>query len=171
MIEMTLRTPDALDAIRSIVEEVPEAIVGAGSIRNVRQMELAIKAGASFLVSPGASDDLLRSASRSAVQLLPGVATATEAMRAADEGYRRLKFFPAEAAGGVATLNAWRGPLHDLLFCPTGGISQRSAPSYLGCPNVICVGGSWLTPGDAVTGERWSEITSLARESLVLPRR
>ena len=166
VIEMTLRTPDALDAIARIAAEVPEVVIGAGSIRSVIQIERAIAAGAVFLVSPGTSGHLLREAASCGIPFLPGVATASEALEAADAGFRHLKFFPAEAAGGVAVLDAWRGPLPELIFCPTGGIDLQSAPRYLSRSNVGCIGGSWLTPADAIENSRWADITHLARDTL-----
>lgn len=160
VLEVTLRTPDALACIRRILDEVEGAVVGAGTVLNRRDLDAAEEAGAVFTVSPGLTEELAR-ADRS-VPLLPGVATPAEAMRAADAGFTRLKFFPAVPAGGVAMLKAMSGPLPHLRFCPTGGIEAATAPEFLALANVPCVGGSWLAPAGAVRGGDWSEISRLA---------
>lgn len=169
-IEITLRTPAALDAIRAASAEVPEAIVGAGTILNAKQFALAQEAGAKFIVSPGFTPALADAASDSDVPLLPGAITPSEIMAAADRGYSLLKFFPAEQAGGAAFLKALSSPLAGIRFCPTGGIGAKNAADYLSLPNVICVGGSWVAPDDLVAEGRWDEIEALAKNAAALPR-
>jgi 2-dehydro-3-deoxyphosphogluconate aldolase/(4S)-4-hydroxy-2-oxoglutarate aldolase len=164
-IEVTLRTPAALDAIRAIAAEVEGAVVGCGTALSARDLLAAQQAGARFAVSPGTSPRLLDAAEDSALPLLPGVATASEAMALLERGYRHLKFFPAVAAGGFKLLGAWASPLPQICFCPTGGISLSSAPDFLRLPNVICVGGSWLTPADKLATGDWAGIELLAREA------
>ncbi len=166
VIEVTLRTPAGLDAIARIAAEVPEAIVGAGTVLSGAQAERSQKAGATFLVSPGLTPNLLAAVADLGIPLLPGIATPGEAMLALESGLSRLKFFPAEPAGGVPMLKALHGPLGELRFCPTGGIDLEAAPSYLACPNVVCVGGSWLTPAKAVAEGAWAVITDEARRSV-----
>ncbi len=168
VIEVTLRTPVALDAIRRIAAEVPEAVIGAGTVRSPEDVEAAAGAGARFLVSPGTTPGLLAAMLASGVPFLPGVATATEAMTLAERGVRELKFFPAEPAGGVAYLKSLSGPLPDVRFCPTGGITPSNAPAYLALPNVGCVGGSWLTPRSLVTAGDFARIEKLASEAAAL---
>ncbi|MEN3539220.1 bifunctional 4-hydroxy-2-oxoglutarate aldolase/2-dehydro-3-deoxy-phosphogluconate aldolase [Microbispora sp. ZYX-F-249] len=168
VIEVTLRTPAALDAIRRIAAEVPEAVVGAGTVRSPEDVEAATEAGARFLVSPGTTPGLLAAMLAAGVPFLPGVATATEAMTLAERGVRELKFFPAEPAGGVTYLKALSGPLPDVRFCPTGGITPSNAPAYLALPNVGCVGGSWLTPRSLVTAGDFARIEKLASEAAAL---
>ncbi|KAB8187056.1 bifunctional 4-hydroxy-2-oxoglutarate aldolase/2-dehydro-3-deoxy-phosphogluconate aldolase [Microbispora catharanthi] len=168
VIEVTLRTPVALDAIRRIAAEVPEAVIGAGTVRSPEDVEAAAGAGARFLVSPGTTPGLLAAMLASGVPFLPGVATATEAMTLAERGVRELKFFPAEPAGGVAYLKSLGGPLPDVRFCPTGGITPSNAPAYLALPNVGCVGGSWLTPRSLVTAGDFARIEKLASEAAAL---
>jgi 2-dehydro-3-deoxyphosphogluconate aldolase / (4S)-4-hydroxy-2-oxoglutarate aldolase len=162
-IEVTLRTTLALEAIRAIAAEVPDAVVGAGTIIDPRQIEAALKAGARFLVSPGSTDRLIAEAARSHAALLPGAATASEAMRLLEAGFAFQKFFPAASSGGAAALAALAAPLPQIRFCPTGGIAAQDAPTYLRLSNVLCVGGSWLTPADALAGEDWVRIRLLAR--------
>lgn len=169
-IEITLRTPAALDAIRAAAAEVPEAVVGAGTILNAAQFAQAEAAGARFIVSPGLTRELAARAATSEVPLLPGAVTASEIMAAAELGYSVLKFFPAEQAGGAGYLKALSSPLAGIRFCPTGGIGAGNAGHYLGLPNVICVGGSWVAPEDAVAAGRWDEIEQLAREASRLGR-
>lgn len=169
-IEITLRTPSALEAIRRVAGEVPEMVVGAGTILSPADAEAAAKAGARFLVSPGLTPALLMAAGGFSVPLLPGVATASEAMTARDAGFRLLKLFPAEAVGGKALLKGIGGPLPDLGFCPTGGITLESAPGYLALPNVRCVGGSWLAPEAAIAAGDWASITALARGAAALAK-
>jgi 2-dehydro-3-deoxyphosphogluconate aldolase / (4S)-4-hydroxy-2-oxoglutarate aldolase len=167
-IEVTLRTPAALDAIRAIASEVEGAVVGVGTVLTAKDLHAAEQAGARFAVSPGVSPNLLAAADNSALPLLPGVATASEAMAMLERGYRHLKFFPAVPAGGTKLLGAWASPLPQLRFCPTGGISLTSAPDFLALPNVVCVGGSWLTPNDKLKSGDWSGIEQLAREAALL---
>jgi 2-dehydro-3-deoxyphosphogluconate aldolase/(4S)-4-hydroxy-2-oxoglutarate aldolase len=167
-IELTLRTTAALDAIRAIVDEVPGILVGAGTIVKPGQAKLAMDAGAQFLVSPGATGSLLHAMQDTGLPFLPGTATVSEAMAALEVGITELKFFPAEASGGVAFLKAIASPVPAARFCPTGGITAASAPSYLALPNVGCVGGSWLTPADAVASGDWDRITTLAAEAAAL---
>lgn len=164
-IEVTLRTPAALDAIRAIAAEVEGVVVGCGTALTARDLLAAQQAGARFAVSPGTSPRLLDAADDSALPLLPGVATASEAMALLERGYRHLKFFPAVPAGGFKLVGAWASPLPQIRFCPTGGISLSSAPDFLRLPNVICVGGSWLTPPDKLAAGDWAGIELLAREA------
>ena len=165
VLEITLRTPQALDAIRAMRDEVAGAVLGAGTITEPAQVDAAIKAGATFLVSPGMSPRLLPAALESAVAFLPGIATASEAMTLMESGFRALKFFPAEAAGGVKYLSSLGGPLGDLRFCPTGGIDAEKAKAYLAQKNVLCVGGSWMVPASALSAGDFVRIESLAREA------
>lgn len=164
-LEITLRSDAALPAISLIRQEVPEALVGVGTIRNARQWDAAVKAGASFGVSPGLTADIAAAVKASGLPFLPGVATASESMYAADQGFDVQKLFPAEAVGGVTLLKALHGPLPDIMFCPTGGINADNAGKYLALPNVKCVGGSWLTPKEAVQNRQWSVITNLAKQA------
>ncbi|MDI6027282.1 2-dehydro-3-deoxy-phosphogluconate aldolase [Corticibacterium sp. UT-5YL-CI-8] len=164
-IEITLRTPEALEAIRRAAGEVEEAIVGAGTILEPRQFEEAVAAGSKFIVSPGVTQNLLSAAAASEVPLLPGAITPGEIMAARDAGLDFLKFFPAEQAGGVAFLKALSSPIQDVKFCPTGGVSAKNAKDYLSLPNVICVGGSWVAPDDLVKAGDWDAIEALAREA------
>jgi 2-dehydro-3-deoxyphosphogluconate aldolase / (4S)-4-hydroxy-2-oxoglutarate aldolase len=167
-IEVTLRTPAALDAIRAIASEVEGAVVGVGTVLSAKDLHAAEQAGARFAVSPGVSPNLLAAADNSALPLLPGAATASEVMSLLERGYRHLKFFPAVPAGGAKLLGAWASPLPQVRFCPTGGISLSSAPDFLGLPNVLCVGGSWLTPADKLKSGDWNGIEQLAREAALL---
>jgi 2-dehydro-3-deoxyphosphogluconate aldolase/(4S)-4-hydroxy-2-oxoglutarate aldolase len=167
-IEITLRTPAALEAVRAVADEVEGAEVGAGTILNVAQWEAAVDAGSKFIVSPGTTQELLDVARNSHVPLLPGAATASEVMALREEGYKVLKFFPAEQAGGAAYLKALSSPLAGTLFCPTGGISLKNARDYLSLPNIICVGGSWVAPKELVAAGDWAGITKLAAEAAAL---
>lgn len=167
-IEVTLRTPVALDAIRAAAAEVPEAIVGAGTILNARQFAQAEEAGARFIVSPGTTPELIEAAGSSDVPLLPGAVTSSEIMAALERGYSVLKFFPAEQAGGAAYLKSLSSPLADVRFCPTGGIGSGNARTYLDLPNVICVGGSWVAPDKLLSDGAWEEIERLARDAAAL---
>ena len=169
VLEVTLRTPAAL-ACMTAMASIPGAIVGAGTVLDEDQLRAAINGGAQFLVSPGGSPKLLDAAARSSVPLLPGIATAGEAMTLMERGYRRLKFFPAEQAGGADYVKALASPLQALKFCPTGGITLAKAPAYLQLPNVICVGGSWVAPADAIKVGDWARIETLAREAAGLAR-
>lgn len=167
-IEITMRTPAALDAVKAVAEEVEGAHVGAGTILNARDFEAAVKAGSTFIVSPGVAPGVLSAAKDSAVPLLPGAATASEVMTLREAGYDVLKFFPAEQAGGSAYLKALSSPLAGTLFCPTGGISLKNARDYLKLPNVVCVGGSWVAPKELVSAGDWAGITKLASEAAAL---
>ncbi|MFC8781360.1 bifunctional 4-hydroxy-2-oxoglutarate aldolase/2-dehydro-3-deoxy-phosphogluconate aldolase [Streptomyces nigra] len=169
-IEVTLRTPGALDAIRAVADAVPEAVVGAGTVLTPEQVTRSVEAGARFLVSPGWTDSLLDAMRASGVPYLPGVSTASEVLALLERGVRELKFFPAEAAGGTAYLKSLYGPLPQVRFCPTGGIGPGSAPDYLALPNVACVGGSWMLPADAVAARDWARVETLAREAAGLGR-
>lgn len=168
VIELTLRTPAALDALKAMKQAEPELIVGMGTLRQPEQVEQSLKAGADFLVSPGLSPRLAEALIRSRAPVLPGVGTISEAMAAYDLGFPALKFFPAEPAGGIAYLKALHGPLPDLVFCPTGGISRERAPDYLALPNVACVGGSWIASGEDVAEGRWDAITGNARAAAAM---
>lgn len=171
VLEITLRTPCALDAITAMVEALPaDAVIGAGTIITPKDLEAAIKAGSTFLVSPGTTPALIEAAKASPVPLLAGVATPTEAMNLYVQGFTHQKFFPAEAAGGVPMLKSIGGPLPQITFCPTGGIDLAKAPSYLALPNVACVGGTWMAPKELMKAGRWDEIERLAREAASLPR-
>ncbi len=168
VLEITLRTPAALAAIEAIARGLPEAIVGAGTVRGAADADAAAAAGARFAVSPGCTPAVVDACLGAGLPLLPGAATATEVMLAAESGHSFLKFFPASAAGGAAMLKAWASPFADISFCPTGGITAATAPSFLALPNVKVVGGSWLTPADALSSGDWSRITRLAREAAAL---
>ena len=168
VLEVTLRTPVALDCIRAIAAEVPEAVVGAGTLRTPADADQVHAAGAQFAVSPGYSSRLAAACQERALPLLPGVASSSEIMQATEEGASFLKFFPAMAAGGTAMLKAWASVFGDVAFCPTGGITLATAPELLALPNVLCVGGSWLTPAAAVREGQWAVITRLAREASAL---
>ncbi|MEU9639769.1 bifunctional 4-hydroxy-2-oxoglutarate aldolase/2-dehydro-3-deoxy-phosphogluconate aldolase [Streptomyces tendae] len=167
-IEVTLRTPVALDAIGTIAGEVPGAVVGAGTVITPEQVADVVAAGARFLVSPGWTDVLLEAMRGSGVPFLPGVSTTSEVVALLERGVREMKFFPAEAAGGTAYLKALAAPLPQARFCPTGGITPASAPEYLALPNVGCVGGSWMLPKDAVADRDWGRVETLAREAAAL---
>ncbi|NEA62006.1 bifunctional 4-hydroxy-2-oxoglutarate aldolase/2-dehydro-3-deoxy-phosphogluconate aldolase [Streptomyces sp. SID12488] len=164
-IEVTLRTPVALDAIRAIADGVPGAVVGAGTVISPAQVSDALAAGARFLVSPGWTDVLLESMRASGVPFLPGVSTTSEVVALLERGVREMKFFPAEAAGGTAYLKSLSGPLPQARFCPTGGIGPANAPEYLALPNVGCVGGSWMLPADAIAARDWGRVETLARQA------
>jgi len=168
VLEVTLRTEHGLPAIRAIAEQVPQAIVGVGTLTQPDEFAAARDAGAVFGVSPGLTPSLIQAARTSGLPLLPGVMTPSEVMTAREAGFRQLKLFPAVPAGGVGMLNAIAGPLPDMMFCPTGGISQETAAQFLACNNVACVGGSWLTPKDALQAGDWTRITALARAASAL---
>ncbi|MEV6651096.1 bifunctional 4-hydroxy-2-oxoglutarate aldolase/2-dehydro-3-deoxy-phosphogluconate aldolase [Streptomyces sp. NPDC051219] len=167
-IEVTLRTPAALDAIRAIAAEVPDALVGAGTVITPEAVAESVAAGARFLVSPGWSDRLLDAMRASGVPFLPGVSTTSEVVTLLERGVTEMKFFPAEAAGGTAYLKSLAGPLPRARFCPTGGITSASAPSYLALPNVGCVGGTWMLPQDAITTHDWPRVQALAKAAATL---
>jgi len=170
VLEVTLRTAHALQAIEEMAK-VPGAVVGSGTVRTPLQMGHSVDAGCQFMVSPGASPRLLEAAEEHKIPLLPGIGTPTEAMTASEHGYSFLKFFPAEALGGVKVLKAYASPLPDITFCPTGGIDMAKAPEYLALPNVICVGGSWVMPNDAIASGDWKRIEQLAREASQLGKK
>ena len=171
VLEITLRTEAALEALRAIVAEVPEAIVGAGTVLNPAQLEQVQRAGARFAVSPGCTAALAAAARSSGLPFLPGVQTVSEAMKLADQGFQLLKFFPADAAGGMTWLQAVGAPLAGLSFCPTGGITAGTAPSYLALANVACVGGSWVAPRVAVATGDWQSVERLAAAASTLKGR
>jgi 2-dehydro-3-deoxyphosphogluconate aldolase/(4S)-4-hydroxy-2-oxoglutarate aldolase len=168
VIEVTLRTPAGLLAIKRIAQEVPEAVVGAGTLLTRADVSAAVDAGSRFLVSPGCTPGLLEAMLGSGVPVLPAAATASEVMALLERGLTHAKFFPACPAGGVAYLKALAGPLPMMRFCPTGGIDLASAPEFLALPNVVCVGGSWLTPADAVAAGDWNRVERLARQAAAL---
>ena len=168
-LEVTMRTPVALEAIRAM-SAIPGAIVGAGTVLDAEQARAAVAAGARFLVSPGSTTELIDAAIALGVPILPGVATASEAMVARDKGLRVLKFFPAGPAGGPNYLKALASPLQKIQFCPTGGVSRDNAGDYLKLANVVCVGGSWVAPADAVKAGDWARIERLAREAAALKK-
>lgn len=168
VLEITLRTPVALDAIRRIKAEVPGAIVGAGTIINTETLQQALDAGAEFIVSPGVTDSVIDAAIASGVPILPGVITPSEVMKLLEKGITAMKFFPAEAAGGIPMLKSLGGPLPQVTFCPTGGVNPKNAPEYLALSNVACVGGSWMAPAELVDAGDWAEITRRAAEAAKL---
>lgn len=168
VIELTLRTPVALDAIAAIAAEVPEILIGAGTIVTPGQVKLAVDAGAQFLVSPGSTPALLAAMGDSGVPFLPGTSTVSEALAVLEAGFTEMKFFPAEASGGAAYLSSISSPLPAARFCPTGGITAATAASYLALPNVGCVGGSWLTPRGALAAGDWDRVSELAAQAAAL---
>lgn len=169
-IEVTLRTPAALDAVAAITADVPDMIVGTGTVLTSSDLQKSAKAGASFAVSPGLTNSLATAAKErmETLPLLPGTATASEVMIALDHGFERLKFFPAAAAGGLSLLNSLASPLPQARFCPTGGITIQTAADYLSSPNIFCVGGSWLTPPSLLNAKAWDEVEALARQASAL---
>ena len=170
MLEVTLRTPQALACIEAIARELPEAVIGAGTVRTKSDAQAAAMAGARFAVSPGYSHAVGQACRDVGLALLPGVATGSEIMMAQEDGFTELKFFPAMQAGGPAMLKAWSGPFFDVRFCPTGGVSLQNAPEFLGLPNVVCVGGSWLVPTEALVQGDWARITQRARDTHILKK-
>ncbi|GAA9167855.1 bifunctional 4-hydroxy-2-oxoglutarate aldolase/2-dehydro-3-deoxy-phosphogluconate aldolase [Helicobacter pylori] len=168
IIEVTLRSSCALEAIELIAKNVPKMRVGAGTILNPTQLEQAQNRGAEFLISPGLTIKLLEHAKKKDMPLIPGVSSSSEVMQALELGYNALKFFPAEYCGGVKLLNAFNGPFKGVKFCPTGGISADNMHSYLNLENVLCVGGSWLTPKNLIQNKEWDKITEICKRSLVL---
>ncbi len=168
MLEVTLRTPQALACIEAIAREVPEAVVGAGTVRSRADAQSAARAGARFAVSPGYTSAVGQACRDVGLALLPGVASGSEIMMAQEDGFTELKFFPAMQAGGPAMLKAWSGPFFDVRFCPTGGVSLQNAGEFLALPNVVCVGGSWLVPADAMAAGDWARITRLAADTAAL---
>ncbi|MDN8618885.1 bifunctional 4-hydroxy-2-oxoglutarate aldolase/2-dehydro-3-deoxy-phosphogluconate aldolase [Variovorax ginsengisoli] len=165
VLELTLRTPVALKAIEAIANEVEGAIIGVGTITRPEDFDASVKAGALFGVSPGLTPELVAASRDSSLPLLPGVMTPSDVIAARAAGFTELKLFPAQQAGGVGMLKALGGPFPELSFCPTGGIGAATAPDFLALPNVVCVGGSWLTPGDAVAARDWGRITALAQDA------
>jgi 2-dehydro-3-deoxyphosphogluconate aldolase/(4S)-4-hydroxy-2-oxoglutarate aldolase len=165
MLEVTLRTPQALACMEAIARDVPEAVLGAGTVRSQADAQAAVNAGARFAVSPGYTSALGQACRALGLPLLPGVSTGSEIMQAQADGYQQLKFFPAVQAGGLAMLKAWSGPFFDVDFCPTGGLTPENAPQFLALPNVRCVGGSWLVPADALAAGDWARITALAAQA------
>ena len=166
VLEIVLRTSVAIDAIRAIVREVPQAITGAGTVLNARDLRAVTAAGAVFAISPGLTTELLDAALRGPIALIPGIATISELMLGLDKGYRQFKFFPAEAAGGIAMLKAIGGPFPQVSFCPTGGISAANYLDYLALKNVACVGGSWIVASDLIEAQNWRAITELAAKTI-----
>ena len=170
VLEVTLRSACAVDAIALIARELTDACVGAGTVLNARDLDAVAQAGARFAISPGATDSLYRAAAECPVPLIPGIATASELMRGLEHGWQRFKFFPAESSGGIGALKGFAGPFAQVRFCPTGGIDAAKAPAYLGLPNVACVGGSWMLPADALAARDWARIGGLARAAAALAR-
>ncbi len=166
VLEVTLRTDAALEAIEKIASEVPEAMIGAGTVTNEEQLKRVEAAGAKFAISPGLTTSLLEAGNRSSVSLIPGISSISELMKGLDLGYRYFKFFPAEASGGIKALKSIGGPFPDVVFCPTGGIGPNNYLDYLALPNVRCAGGSWLAPDDAVESGDWQRITDLAKQAV-----
>lgn len=166
VLEVTLRTPVAMEAIRLLAAEVPQAVVGAGTVTNAAQLQQVVEAGAKFAISPGLTRELLQAGKQAAIPLIPGIASISELMEGTDLGYSHFKFFPAEAAGGVKTLKSIYGPFADIRFCPTGGINEKNFLEYLALPNVKCVGGSWIVPDDAVAAKDWQRITALCKAAV-----
>jgi 2-dehydro-3-deoxyphosphogluconate aldolase/(4S)-4-hydroxy-2-oxoglutarate aldolase len=170
MLEVTLRTPQALACIEAIARDVPDAVVGAGTVRSRADAMAAANAGAQFAVSPGYTSAVGQACRDAGLALLPGVATGSEILMAQEDGYTQLKFFPAMQAGGPAMLKAWSGPFFDVQFCPTGGVTLQNAPEFLAVTNVVCVGGSWLVPADALARGDWAKITQLALDTQALKK-
>ena len=170
MLEVTLRTPQALACIEAIAREVPLAVVGAGTVRSRADAQAAARAGARFAVSPGYTTAVGQACRDAGLALLPGVASASEIMQAQEDGFTELKFFPAMQAGGPAMLKAWSGPFFDVKFCPTGGVTPHNASEFLALSNVVCVGSTWLVPADALASGDWARITRLAGEARALAR-
>lgn len=168
VIEVTLRTKAAIEAVKAIAAEVPDCVVGVGTVTRTADIAAAVAAGAKYLVSPGTPAELAAALADAPVPVLPGCATVSEAMALSAHGFRVLKFFPAEASGGIAWLKSVAAPLPDAKFCPTGGIDAKNIAAYLGCPNVIAAGGSWVAPKDAIGAGDWARITKLAREASAL---
>jgi 2-dehydro-3-deoxyphosphogluconate aldolase/(4S)-4-hydroxy-2-oxoglutarate aldolase len=166
VLEVTLRTPAALDAIAIIAKELPEAVIGSGTVTNRDQLQRSYDAGAKFAISPGLTKDLLQAGNEGKIALIPGISSISELMDGADYGYDHLNYFPAEASGGVKAIQSIGGPFPDIRFCPTGGININNVRDYLALPNVACCGGSWLVTSDIVENKNWSAITQLANQAL-----
>lgn len=171
VLEITLRTPVALEAIRLISQEVKDAVVGVGTITTPEQLKAAEEAGAVFAISPGLTPTLLAAAKQSSIALIPGIASISELMLGMEYGLDHFKFFPAEAAGGIPMLKAIAGPIPQVTFCPTGGISPENYQAYLSLSNVACVGGSWLAPADVVKAKDWAKVTELAKHAVANARK
>jgi len=166
VLEITLRSEAAVEAIRRVSREVPDALVGAGTVASPKDLDAVIEAGAVFAISPGLTPSLLSAANQGPIALIPGISTASELMAGMEKGYKEFKFFPAEAAGGVSMLKSIGGPFPQITFCPTGGISLQNFNDYLALDNVVCVGGSWIVPRDCLESEDWQSITALARDAV-----
>lgn len=166
VLEVTLRTPAAIDVIREIAQNCPDAIVGAGTVTNAQQLKQVTDAGAKFAISPGLTPELLEAGNKGSIALIPGIASISELMIGLDKGYSHFKFFPAEASGGVQSLKSIGGPFPDVRFCPTGGINLTNYKDYLALNNVMCCGGSWLCPDAAIKEKRWTDITELAKQAV-----
>lgn len=166
VLEVTLRTPAALDVIKTIAEEVPDALIGAGTVTNAQQLKAVVEAGAKFAISPGMTAELLKAGQECEIPLIPGISSTSDLMKGKDAGYTHLKFFPAEASGGVKAIKSISGPFPDVVFCPTGGIGPDNYKEYLALGNVKCVGGSWVAPDDAIAEGDWGRITQLAKQAV-----
>ena len=166
VLEVTLRTPAAIDVIKRIAQEVPDSLIGAGTVTNAQQLKAVVEAGAKFSISPGMTADLLKAGMDSEIPLIPGISSTSDLMKGKDAGYTHMKFFPAEASGGVKAIKSISGPFPDVTFCPTGGIGPNNYNDYLALNNVKCVGGSWLAPDDAIESGDWARITQLAKEAV-----
>ena len=166
VLEVTLRTPAALDVIKRIADEVPDSLIGAGTVTNAQQLKAVVEAGAKFAISPGMTADLLKAGMDAEIPLIPGISSTSDLMKGKDAGYTHMKFFPAEASGGVKAIKSISGPFPDITFCPTGGIGPDNYNEYLALNNVKCVGGSWLAPDDAIESGDWARITQLAKEAV-----
>ena len=166
VLEVTLRTPAALDVIKRIADEVPDSLIGAGTVTNAQQLKAVVEAGAKFAISPGMTADLLKAGMDAEIPLIPGISSTSDLMKGKDAGYTHMKFFPAEASGGVKAIKSISGPFPDITFCPTGGIGPDNYNEYLALNNVKCVGGSWLAPDDAIESGDWARIAQLAKEAV-----
>lgn len=166
VLEVTLRTPAALDVIKRIAQEVPDALIGAGTVTNAQQLKAVTEAGAKFAISPGMTAELLKAGQDGSIPLIPGISSTSDLMKGKDAGYTHMKFFPAEASGGIKAIKSISGPFPDVTFCPTGGISPSNYRDYLALKNVACVGGSWVAPDDAIEAGDWQRITDLAKEAV-----
>ncbi|QJR82436.1 bifunctional 4-hydroxy-2-oxoglutarate aldolase/2-dehydro-3-deoxy-phosphogluconate aldolase [Alteromonas pelagimontana] len=166
VLEVTLRTPAALDVIKVIADEVPDALIGAGTVTNAQQLKSVIEAGAKFAISPGMTAELLKAGMECEIPLIPGISSTSDLMKGKDAGYTHMKFFPAEASGGIKAIKSISGPFPDVVFCPTGGIGPDNYKDYLALKNVVCVGGSWVAPDEAIANSDWNTITKLAEEAV-----
>jgi len=166
VLEVTLRTPAAIDVIKRIADEVPDSLIGAGTVTNAQQLKAVVEAGAKFAISPGMTADLLKAGMDAEIPLIPGISSTSDLMKGKDAGYTHMKFFPAEASGGVKAIKSISGPFPDVTFCPTGGIGPNNYNDYLALNNVKCVGGSWLAPDDAIESGDWARITQLAKDAI-----